>query len=125
MVLGIGCDLIDVARVERQLESDGRGFLEQVFTPGEIAYCEGKRYPACHLSARFAAKEAVFKALAVDGSEGFLWKLAEVRTDEAGRPSMVLHGRLRELAEGRGVRAVFVALSHTDALATANVVLEA
>ena len=125
MILGIGCDLVEVRRVERQLESEGRGFLEQLFTPGEIAYCEAKRYPARHLSARLAAKEAVFKALAVDRSEGLLWKQAEVRSDGAGRPTLVLHGRLRELAERRGVRTIHVALSHTDDLATANVVLEA
>ena len=125
MIVGIGCDVVDVGRVARQLESEGHGFLEQLFTPGEIAYCEGKRYPVRHLSARLAAKEAVVKALAVDPSEGFLWKQAEIRSDEVGRPSLVLHGRLRELAEGRGVRTVHVALSHTDTLATANVVLEA
>jgi holo-[acyl-carrier protein] synthase len=125
VILGIGCDLVEVGRVERQLENDGPGFLEQLFTPDEIAYCEAKRYPARHLSARLAAKEAVFKALALDRSEGFLWRQAEVRSDAAGRPSLVLHGRLRELAEGRGVRSVHVALSHTDTVATANVVLEA
>jgi holo-[acyl-carrier protein] synthase len=125
VIVGIGCDLVDVERVTRQLETEGQGLLEQLFTAGEIAYCEGKRYPVRHLSARLAAKEAVFKALAVDPSEGLLWKQAEVRSDEAGRPSLVLHGRLRELAEGRGVRSVHVALSHTDNLATANVVLEA
>jgi len=125
VILGIGCDLVEVGRVARQLESEGRGFLEQLFTADEIAYCESKRYPARHLSARLAAKEAVFKALALDRSEGFLWKQAEVRSDGAGRPSLELHGRLRELAEGRGVRAVHVALSHTDTMATASVVLEA
>ena len=125
MILGIGCDLVEVGRVARQLESEGRGFLEELFTPDEIAYCEGKRYPARHLSARLAAKEAVFKALALDRSEGFLWRQAEIRSDESGRPSLVLYGRLRELADRRGVRSLHVALSHTDDLAAANVVLEA
>ena len=125
MIVGIGMDICDVRRMARELSLPDGGFRDSVFTPDEIAYCEGKRYPARHLSARLAAKEAVFKALALERSEGFLWQQAEIRSDEAGRPSLVLHGRLRELAERRGVRSVHVALSHTDSLATANVVLEA
>ena len=82
MILGIGCDLVEVGRVARQLESDGRGFLEELFTPDEIAYCEGKRYPARHYAARFAAKEAVVQGPRARRSEGFpgaRWRSAATR----------------------------------------------
>lgn len=123
MILGIGIDLIEVARVARQLAADGAGFRDTVFTPAEIAYCERKRFPAQHFAARFAAKEAAFKALALPADFGAAWREAEVASD-AGVPRLVLTGRLAELAAARGVRRAHVTLSHTQELATAGVVLE-
>jgi holo-[acyl-carrier protein] synthase len=124
MIVGIGSDVLEVARMERELRTDGSSFREDVFTPGEIAYCEGKRYPARHFAARFAAKEAVFKALSLDGAGGLRFRNVEVCNDGLGRPRVELSGATRELAESRGVARVFVSLSHTDELATATVVLE-
>ncbi len=110
--------------MERELCTDGTSFKEAVFTPGEIAYCAGKHYPARHFAARFAAKEAVFKALAQNGTGGLRFRDVEVRNDEAGRPRVELSGSMRELAERSGVTRIFLSLSHTDELATATVVLE-
>ena len=123
MILGIGIDLIEVARVARQLAADGAGFRDTVFTPAEIAYCDRKHFPAQHYAARFAAKEAAFKALAVAADFGAAWRDVEVASD-AGVPRLVLAGRLGELATARGVRRAHVTLSHTHELATASVVLE-
>jgi len=124
MIVGIGSDVLEVARMERELRTDGASLKEAVFTSGEIAYCEGKRHPARHFAARFAAKEAVFKALALDGTGGLRFRDVEVRNDEAGRPRVELSGAMRELAEASGVARIFLSLSHTDELAAATVVLE-
>ena len=84
--LGIGADLCDVGRMQRELEREGHGFRDRVFTPGEVAYCESKRYPAPHYAARFAAKEAVFKALSGPRLERLPWQDAEIENDAEGRP---------------------------------------
>lgn len=123
MILGIGTDLLDVARMARELEKDGAGFRDRVFTPAEIAYCEARRYPARHFAARFAAKEALFKALAGPASDDF-WHEAEVERTGDAAPRLVLHGRAKEAADRLGVKSVLVSLSHTDSLASASVVLQ-
>lgn len=123
MILGIGTDLLDVSRMEEELRSGGAGFREAVFTPGESAYCGAKRYPARHFAARFAAKEALLKALPGAGPAPPLREI-EVQSDPEGRPSLVLHGRARERAARLGVARIFLSLSHTGGVAAAQVVLE-
>lgn len=123
MILGIGTDLLDVSRMARELGGEDRGFLDAVFTPSEIAYCESQRYPARHFAARFAAKEALFKALSGEGPPDF-WRDVEVARDGDAPPRLVLHGRMKEAADRRGVRSVLVSLSHTAGVAAASVVLE-
>jgi holo-[acyl-carrier protein] synthase len=124
MILGLGVDLFEVPRLEEELRKQGSDFGRELFTPAEIAYCEGQRYPGQHYAARFAAKEAVFKALGMDGRDGSSWREVEVRAGAGGERRVVLHGRVEELARGRGVSRVLVSLSHTRTLATACVVLE-
>jgi len=121
MILGIGTDLLDVARMARELAKEGAGLRDTVFTPAEISYCEGKRHPARHFAARFAAKEAFYKAL---GGAGGAWREIEVENASTGPPRLVLHGSAREAADRRGVHAVLLSLSHTDGLAMASVVLQ-
>lgn len=123
MILGIGTDLLDVARMEREL-AGAPGFREAVFTPAEIAYCEAHRYPARHYAARFAAKEALVKALAREAPREFVWRDVELQRGEAGEPRLSLHGRLAEAAARLGVENVFVSVTHTGELASASVVLE-
>jgi holo-[acyl-carrier protein] synthase len=123
MILGIGTDLFDVARMVKELQEDGPEFREKVFTPSEIAYCEAKRYPARHFAARFAAKEALFKALAGSLSGDF-WHEVEVARAGDAPPRLLLHGRTREAADRLGVTSILLSLSHTDSLATASVVLQ-
>jgi holo-[acyl-carrier protein] synthase len=123
MILGIGTDLLDVARMAKELEEEGAGFRNTVFTPSEIAYCEAKRYPARHFAARFAAKEAFFKALAGSTSRDF-WREVEVARAEDAPPRLVLHGGMKEAADRLGVKNILVSLSHTDSLAAASVVLQ-
>ena len=123
MILGIGTDLLEVARMATELQEKGPGFRERLFTPSEIAYCEAKRYPARHFAARFAAKEALFKALA-EGAPAGLFREVEVERTDGDPPRLVLHGQVRAAADRLGVKTILVSLSHTGGLATASVVLE-
>ncbi len=122
-ILGIGTDLLDVARMARVLSEKGTGFREELFTPSEIAYCEAKRYPARHFAARFAAKEALFKALGGATPRGLYREVEVERTDDTP-PRLVLHGRVKETADRLGVKSILVSLTHTNGLAAASVVLQ-
>jgi len=124
MIVGIGVDVFAVERMESQLEEPESGLRERLFTPAEIAYCETKRYPAPHYAARFAAKEAMYKALGCSQPQGASWRDVEVRNDPSGRSHLVLHGRIRDAAAALSADRVFLSISHTDEWAVANVVLE-
>lgn len=108
---GVGTDLIEIARVRQAVDRGGRRFLERVFTEGEIAFCEGRRDRFACLAARFAAKEAVFKALG-SGLAGCRWVDVEVRRAAGERPEILLHGTAARLARENGIVSVLVSLSH-------------
>lgn len=120
-----GVDLIQVARVEQAVARFGERFLERVFTPTEIFYTRG-RTP--ELAVRFAAKEAVSKALGVGmrmiASYGIGWREVEVLGDLRGRPAVILHGRAAEIAAELGLNEWAVSLSHTKEYAIAFVVAQ-
>jgi len=122
-VLGIGVDVVETARIESSLQRFGERFLHRVFLEDEVAYCNSMKYPARHLAARFAAKEAVSKAFGtgIGGSMG--WRDIEVRRKTTGEPFAVLHGGALELSRERGVREVMISLSHTDHYSVANAVI--
>lgn len=113
----IGVDLIEISRVEGAVARFGSHFLEHVFSPAEIQLCRGK---AKSLAARFAAKEAVMKALGC-GFKGAPWTEIEVLSDADGRPTVSLSGRALLRAEAMGIKDVAVSLSHTDLHAIAYV----
>jgi holo-[acyl-carrier protein] synthase len=125
MVLGLGTDLMETRRVQESIDRFGQRFLERIFTPEEIAYCQRKKKNAAEsFAARFAAKEAGAKALGTGISRGVSWKEFEVRREASGRPTLHLSGRAAELAEAMGVRRVQLSLTHTRELALAVVVAE-
>jgi holo-[acyl-carrier protein] synthase len=124
MIVGVGHDVFEVARMEAELRREGPPFRDSLFTAAEVAYCEAKRYPARHFAARFAAKEAVFKALGEDPARGPRWREVEICNETTGKPRVVLRGDTRNLARGRHIDAVLLSMSHTAELAAATVVLE-
>jgi holo-[acyl-carrier protein] synthase len=124
-MLTTGVDLIEIARIERALERYGDRFLERVFTRNEIFYCRGR---VAELAARFAAKEAVSKALGVGmrvlAHDGIYWQDVEIVGDHRGKPIVRLSGRAAERAAELDLTEWAVSLSHTKELAIAFVVAQ-
>jgi holo-[acyl-carrier protein] synthase len=125
MVLGLGTDLIETARLQETIDRFGERFLERIFTAGEISYCMRKKKNAAEsFAARFAAKEAGAKALGTGISHGVSWKEFEVRREPSGQPTLHLSGRAAELASAMGVRRIQLSLTHSREMALAVVVVE-
>jgi len=121
MIRGIGVDLVEVNRLEKVMERWGTRFIEKVFTPLERRYCSSKHNPSPHYAARFAAKEAVAKALATGWSGGFRWKDVEVTNDDLGKPSVILHGQVKTLLKECQV---LISISHTEEMVIASAIIE-
>lgn len=123
--VGLGVDIVEIARM-RKIIDRSPAFVEKVYSAAERAYCDGHAHPEVHYATRFAAKEAVLKALGTGFSEGIGWLDVEVRRTSKGRPYVVLTGRAREVAREQGVREIPLSLSytHTDAVACAMAITE-
>jgi holo-[acyl-carrier protein] synthase len=126
MIVGLGVDVCEVARIRRVLEgATGARFRARVFTAGEQAYCEARRRGRfASYAARFAAKEAAMKALGTGWNAGVGWRDFEVVRADDGPPALVLHGRAAALAKRRGIVRWLLALSHDGGGAIASVVAE-
>ena len=126
MIVGVGIDLVDIERVERMIADRGERATHKLFTEREAQYALSRAHPARHFAARFAAKEAAYKALAGNAlARGIGWRDLEVLRDaESGQPSLELHGRAAERAAELGVTRVMLSLTHSHATAAAVVVLE-
>ncbi len=120
-LISLGLDLVEVPRILALLEKSGDLFKGRVFTEDEISYCDSCAAPAIHYAARFAAKEAVAKALGTGLAEGVTWRDIEVRRDARGLPSILLHGGASQKAAELGIREMRVSLSHTAQMAVASV----
>ena len=123
-VLGIGVDLVECARIQHSLDRFGEKFLHRVFTEGEIEYSMSMKFPARHLAARFAGKEAVAKAFGTGIGKAMGWRNIDIRKKPSGEPFLVFSGPAQELAKQRGVTSALITLSHTDHHAMASVVLD-
>jgi holo-[acyl-carrier protein] synthase len=126
MIRGIGMDLADIDRIARVLARHPERARARLFTAGERAYCDRRGEPARHFAARFAAKEATYKALAGSAEARHIhWQDIEVVNDPLdGRPTLRLHGRAAVRAGVMGVDVIHVTLTHSDLVAAAMVVLE-
>ncbi|GDX86799.1 MAG: holo-[acyl-carrier-protein] synthase [Gemmatimonadetes bacterium] len=125
MIVGVGIDLVDIARVQRLIDGKGQRALDRLFTADEVAYATSRARPAMHLAARIAAKEAAFKALSgSDEARRIGWREVEVIAQSGGAPRLELHGRAQLRARELGVGRAHLSLSHTDTTAGAVVVLD-
>ncbi|HEX4602037.1 MAG TPA: holo-ACP synthase [Gemmatimonadales bacterium] len=123
--IGVGVDLVEVARVAAILADKGSRVLARLLTPAERAYCESRPDPATHVAVRLAAKEAVYKALqGTDAARGIGWRDIEVVRATDGRPDVRLTGLAAARGHELGVSRVLLSLSHTHEAAVAMVVLE-
>jgi holo-[acyl-carrier protein] synthase len=123
-VIGIGVDLVECARIQHSLDRFGDRFLHRVFTDGEIAYSMSMKFPARHLAARFAAKEAVSKAFGTGIGKAMGWRDIDVRKKPSGEPFLVFAGGAGKLAKERRVNNALITLSHSEQHAVATIVLE-
>lgn len=124
MIYGIGTDIVEVDRVAEKIRK-GKGFREMVFTPHEIAYCEKQAHCYEHYAARFAAKEALLKALGTGwGNGGVNFDEIEIRHDVAGKPLLYLIGDAAGRYGQLNIKQILVSLSHTRATAIAMVIIE-
>ena len=122
MIIGVGIDIVDVDDFRKKLND---GLIEEVFLPGEVEYAVTQARPWENYAARFAAKEATFKALGAGISQGLRWKDVEVlRNMESGSVTLVLRGRALEQAESRGMTSAFLSVSHSRNSAIAVVIIE-
>ena len=124
MIVSIGIDIIEVARIREVLLRTPR-FAERVFTNAEREYCDSRGAVAAqHYAARFAAKEAALKALQTGWSGGIGWQDIEISAKESGAPVIAFHGRARELYEASGATTAHLSIAHTTEHAIAEVILE-
>jgi holo-[acyl-carrier protein] synthase len=123
VIIGTGVDIVETTRIQDSLDRFGDRFLNRCFWPAEIAYCQSMKLPALNVAARFAAKEAISKAFGTGIGHELGWKDMEIRKRESGEPYVVLHGKGVTLARARGVRQLFVSLSHCKQYAVAHAVI--
>ncbi len=111
-VLGIGTDIIECLRIAQMIERHGELFINRVYTPYEIRYCSSRKQATQHYAGRWAAKEAILKALGTGWRRGISWRDIEVRNDNLGKPVVGLRGGARDLVEQLGIREMLVSISH-------------
>jgi holo-[acyl-carrier protein] synthase len=124
MIIGTGTDLMETERIRALIAIHGDRFLCRWFDPGEIAYCKSKAKPHLHFAARFAAKEAVFKALRLSVKTPLCWKHIVIEREDDGAPQLALRGEPLAAAHRLGVTSFHLSLSHGDAYAVATVIAE-
>jgi holo-[acyl-carrier protein] synthase len=124
MILGVGIDIIEVARIRASYGRFGERFVNRILLPNEIAYCLSHKDPGPFLAARFAAKEAISKAFGTGIGAQLGWQDMEVGRKESGEPFVILHGGGKTLLNERKGRVVLISLSHTQEHAAAVAILE-
>ena len=120
MLEGMGIDLVEVGRIKKALNRWGERFLNRVFTPEERNYCKSKAFPEQSLAARFAAKEAVLKAIGTGLSGGIRWTDVKIVNDKKGKPEVRLG---KKITQRIGNKKILLSISHTKKIAIAQAIL--
>ena len=124
MIIGLGIDIVQNERIRDSVERFGDPFINRIYTEGEKEYCRNSANPAIHYAARWAAKEAAFKALGTGWAAGVKWQDVEVKRLESGKPELLLHGEALSLATSLGATRLHVSLSHDQVNSIAVVIFE-
>jgi holo-[acyl-carrier protein] synthase len=124
MIVGLGLDIAEIDRIEAAIKRHGAPFLERLFTPAEVSYCEQYKNRFERYAARFAAKEAAMKALGTGWSRGVRWRDIEVARQPSGKPTLHLARAARQIADGLGVKNISLSITHSGNLALAQVIFE-
>ena len=118
-ILGIGTDIIECPRIGKMIEQHGELFLRRVYTDREIRYCQARKHAIEHFAGRWAAKEAILKAIGTGWAHGIAWTELEVRNSFTGEPKVHVCGAAKEAALRRGVGDILISISHCRTYATA------
>jgi len=118
-VIGIGTDIVECLRIGRMIEQHGELFLTRVYTNREIRYCQSRKQAIQHFSGRWAAKEAVLKAIGTGWRRGISWRDIEVRNDSGGQPHVAVRGGAKEVTQQLQIANILISISHCRSYATA------
>jgi len=118
-IIGIGTDITECLRIARMIERHGELFINRVYTPVEILYCQSRAQATQHFTGRWAAKEAILKALGTGWRRGISWRDVEVHNEPGGKPIVVLQGGAKNVVQELGISKLLVSISHCRTHATA------
>ncbi len=118
-VVGIGTDIVECLRIAQMIERHGELFISRVYTDHEIEYCQSRKQSTQHFAGRWAAKEAVLKALGTGWRSGISWRDVEIRNDTSGKPTVALRGGARDVVEELRITKMLISISHCRSHATA------
>lgn len=117
--LGIGTDIIECLRIAQMIERHGELFIQRVYTDTEIQYCQRRKAVTQHFAGRWAAKEAILKALGTGWIRGISWRDLEIVNEQGGKPVVSLHGGAKDVAHSMGIAEILISISHCRSHATA------
>jgi holo-[acyl-carrier protein] synthase len=123
MIIGTGVDIVEVSRIKNAAVRWKENFLKRIFTDKELNYSKERTTSYQHLAARFAAKEAVLKALGNGWTNRVEWKDIEIWNEKSGKPNVRLSGEVERLSKKMGVGDIIISMSHTRTYAVANAIL--
>jgi holo-[acyl-carrier protein] synthase len=121
-IVGIGTDIVECLRVGRMIEQHGELFLARIYTESEIRFCQSRKRAIEHFAARWAAKEAIFKAMGIPWRRGMEWTDLEVRQEPGLAPEVLLAGATKDRAQALRIGSILLSISHCRAYATASAV---
>jgi len=121
-VLGLGTDIIECLRIAKMIEKHGELFLQRVYTEHEVGYCSSRKAANQHYAGRWAAKEAVLKAMGTGWSRGIRWRDIEVKVEVGGKPNVYIHGTAKEICNELGITDMLISISHCRSHATATAI---